>query len=271
MRYPPLKPNHPILSLFLSLTLWLVGAADPLVVAHRGGTELGPENRMETFRRALELKVDAIELDVHRSADGVLFVIHDSTLTRTFGVEGTVNRMTAADLSKLGVPTLREAFTLVGDRARLVVEVKADEPGLEETLVALLEEFRLLESAIVISFHRRPLAELHRIRPALATGFLYGSTESSPAELKGELGIRYLGPHYSKVNAELMEQVRQAGLLINPWTVDDEKTLAEMIALGCDAVTTNYPTRLLKLLKERKCARWSNHQPNRPQTVYTTI
>lgn len=253
-----MKPKYLLFSLLLGLSLLMQAWADPLVVAHRGGTELGPENRLETFRRAIELEVDAIELDIHKSVDGVLFVIHDSTLTRTFGVEGKVNEMTAEELARIGVPTLSEVFSLVEDRVKLIVEIKASEPGIEEALAALLEEYGLLDSAIVISFHSEPLRELHRLCPSLATGFLYGSTESTPEQLKAELGIRYLGPHYSQVNSTLIRQVRQAGLLINPWTVDDEESLRKMIELGCDAVTTNYPTRLLKLLKKSPS---SHHGP----------
>lgn len=227
-------------------------SSQPRVVAHRGGTELGPENRLETFRRALELKVDAIELDIHMSVDGTLFVLHDASLQRTFDHPGRVAQMSTAELRELGVPTLEEAFEVVGERAQLVIEVKSHQSGVEKALLDLLASHGLLESAIVISFHREVLIEIHRLQPSLITGFLYGSTDNTPEELQRDLGIRYLGPHYSQVDRSLVEKAHEAGLFINPWTVDDEESLERMIELGCDAITTNHPTRLLQLVARSK-------------------
>jgi glycerophosphoryl diester phosphodiesterase len=73
----------------------------PLVAAHRGGGGLWPENSLTAFRQAVRLPIDLIEFDVHRTADGVLVVMHDATLDRTTTGEGPIAAHTAADLRQV--------------------------------------------------------------------------------------------------------------------------------------------------------------------------
>ncbi len=71
------------------------------IYAHRGASAEFPENTLAAFRRALELAVEAIELDVHLSADGVPVVIHDQTVDRTTDGSGAVHEMTVVELQAL--------------------------------------------------------------------------------------------------------------------------------------------------------------------------
>ena len=236
------------------LLLTLVAWADPWVVAHRGGTGLGPENRLQTFAKALELGVDALELDIHQSSDGGLVVIHDLTLDRTFGVSGRVDRMTLKQLKALGVPTLQQVVDLVGGRAALVVEIKQPKDGthhqgIEKRLIALLKKNDILESTVVISFYADSLKVLHKLEPALATGYLFGGTALRPNELKRELGVSYAGPHYKLATAEYIRECHQAGLKVSTWTVNDTGAMRALVSSGVDCITTNHPDQLLKLLR----------------------
>jgi len=102
----------------------------PLVIAHRGANEGRPEleNKLPAFERALAIGVDAVECDVHLSANNEPVVIHDDTLDRTTTGSGCVNAHTVAELRRLGVPTLRELCQLVRDKARLLIEIKSASP-----------------------------------------------------------------------------------------------------------------------------------------------
>jgi len=101
----------------------------PIVIAHRGARAEAAENTMESFRVAIEIGADAIELDVHLSADGVRVIIHDATLDRTTDATGRVNAHRAGELADLGVPALSDVLALVDeqDRTVLVVELKWDD------------------------------------------------------------------------------------------------------------------------------------------------
>lgn len=74
-----------------------LAAKPPLVIAHRGGRGLWPENTLYTFQRAAELGVDVLEMDVRASADGALVVLHDPTVDRTTEGEGPVNEKTLGE------------------------------------------------------------------------------------------------------------------------------------------------------------------------------
>ncbi|MDP6125563.1 MAG: glycerophosphodiester phosphodiesterase family protein, partial [Candidatus Latescibacteria bacterium] len=112
------------------------------VVAHRGWSSVYPENTMRAFSEALDLGVDALELDVHLTSDGKAVVIHDRLLDRTTDMTGAIvdmslSQIRAADAGiRKGdefagerVPTLREVLDLAKDRAAVMVEMKPAEEG----------------------------------------------------------------------------------------------------------------------------------------------
>lgn len=229
-------------------------AQTTLLVAHRGGPVEGPENRLSTFEQAAALGVGAIELDIHQSKDHQLVVIHDITLKRTFGVEGRVDEMSLSELQALGVPALQEVFDQVGDRCRLVVEIKHPpqgyHQGIEARLVELLKQNRRLGDTIVISFHQDSLERLHELEPQLETGLLYGGDLPEVYQLAQRLGVTYLSPHYGLVTDDYIELAHQSGFRVNAWTVNDPVAMKRLIKLGCDAITTDDPRQLARILGE---------------------
>src|SRR5215212_9607059 len=113
----------------------------PQIFAHRGARVVAPENTLPAFQRALDMNVDGIELDIHCSKDGELVVIHDFTVDKTTNATGKVNHFTTAELASLdagsslsaefagvGIPTLAQVFDLVGNRCRVNVEIKSEDP-----------------------------------------------------------------------------------------------------------------------------------------------
>jgi glycerophosphoryl diester phosphodiesterase len=236
--------------LLLSSSVW----AKPWVVAHRGGVGLGPENRLQTFEKAVALGVDAIELDIHQSQDGHLMVIHDNTLDRTFGRPGRVDRMTLVELREVGVPTLQDAIDTVAGRCRLVVEIKQPgdgtyHEGIESRLLEMLKKNKLVESSVVISFYPNSLRALRKLDPTVTTGFLYSHPAVTLKKVKEELGVQYIGPHFLLANKALIEQAHSLQLKVSTWTVNEPAAMRQLIESKCDAITTNYPDKLLKELE----------------------
>lgn len=107
-----------------------------LTIAHRGASAYEPENSLRSVRRTLEFGANAIEVDIRRSKDGHIVVIHDETVDRTTDGRGYVRNMTLRELRGLDagreerIPTLRAVVDLVGGRARLIVEVRVS--GVDE-------------------------------------------------------------------------------------------------------------------------------------------
>ncbi|EGL83577.1 glycerophosphoryl diester phosphodiesterase [Caldalkalibacillus thermarum TA2.A1] len=136
----PERPDYPFFE----------GDKKPLVIAHRGGAALAPENTLLAFEQALELGVDVIEFDAHMTRDGHLVVIHDETVDRTTDGEGRVDALTLDQIKALDaaytfrdirgnyifrnqgvtIPTVEEVFKAFPS-ARMLIELKYAEPDEE--------------------------------------------------------------------------------------------------------------------------------------------
>jgi len=240
----------------------------PQIYAHRGARMVAPENTLPAFERALAMGVDGIELDVHLSSDGQLVVIHDFTLEKTTNGHGLVTRQTAAELARLdagshfspeyshvGVPTLNQVFDLVGNRCRVNVEIKSEEPDggpAADALVALLRARRLHDQVIVSSFNPITLIKLRWLEPTLALGLLY--EEPLPPHLQQAwlspiLQPQALHPWSPLVTEPFMAWARALGLAVNVWTVNDLPEARRLAALGVDVIMSDVPDLLMQDLR----------------------
>ncbi|HOM81079.1 MAG: glycerophosphodiester phosphodiesterase [Armatimonadetes bacterium] len=230
----------------------------PVVVAHRGASVEAPENTLAAFRRALELGAPAMELDVHRTADGELVAIHDATVDRTTNGTGAVAEMTLEALRQLDagawkgkafagerIPTLAEVCRLARGRASLVVEIKA--AGIADQVVATLEAEGVLDESFVISFSQETARRVKELRPDTTVGLLSGKAEDLP--LVAELGLDAFCPHHAAATEEMARELHAANRLLSVWTVNDEEGMRRMAALGADLITSDNPALALKVLR----------------------
>lgn len=235
----------------------------PAIYAHRGARLVAPENTLPAFAAALEMAADGVELDVHRSADGQLVVIHDFTLGHTTNGAGLVTSHTAAELAGLdagshlhpsfravGVPTLGQVFDLVGKRCRVNVEIKSESPtggDAVELLVEMIRQRDIYDHVIVSSFNPITLIKLRWLEPKIALGLLY--EKALPAFLQHAwftpiLRPNALHPHHSLVDQDLMNWARQHGCAVNVWTVNDQVEARRLAELGVDAIITDAPDKI---------------------------
>lgn len=111
---------------------------DFIVIGHRGAGGLAPENTLTSIKKAMELKVDLLEIDVQRSKDSVVFVLHDNSINRTTTGKGKAIELDYADIKKENiriddkifedeyVPTLEEVIQLINGKTKLLIEIKKD-------------------------------------------------------------------------------------------------------------------------------------------------
>jgi glycerophosphoryl diester phosphodiesterase len=237
-------------------------------IAHRGASHVAPENTLSALRSALASGADLMEVDVRRTADGALVLMHDETLARTTDVEllfptrapWRVQDLTLEQIRKVdagswksttyrgeGVPTLSEALEVI-DRAgsRLLIEIKepASHPGVEMDVAALLrarraERPREPEHVVVQSFD---LAAMHRFAweaPEVPTGVL---VQVPTRRLPAVAGwASYVNPHHRRVSAEYVEALHSAGLRCFSWTVDSPRAVRRLLRAGVDGVISNRP------------------------------
>jgi len=241
--------------------------ADTLVIAHRGTSSEAPENTLAAFRLALAQGCDAIELDIHLSADGRVIVCHDATIDRTTNGSGAIAEMTAAQLQQYDagswfgesfaserLPLLDEVLDLVPASVGINIEIKSyKHPEAERTLVALLEARNRLDSVFFSSFGHECLLRLKRWSPASKIGLLYEKDEKDyPGYFKRNQTDGYsLHPSHEIVDASYVEAAKRQGLKVYPWTIDDPQRMRELIRAGVSGIITNRPKLLRELLKEQ--------------------
>ena len=248
-----------------------------LVVAHRGGAALAPENTLGAFANALKIGVDMVECDVHLSRDGEVVVMHDPDLTRTTDGNGFIYQMDLADIRKLNaaakfratawpaerVPTLDEVLDLVKGKTKIQIEIKVEKflgryTGIEQKVIDAVNARGMVDDVIIISFDFPTVADVKKLDPRLKTGALMNTTtlqlnaakphEQYVAEVVRETGADYIMPSSAGVSDLLVNAVHAAGLKIGVWTVDSPGEMRRMAEWGVDAITTNKPDELKQVL-----------------------
>jgi glycerophosphoryl diester phosphodiesterase len=221
-----------------------------LIYAHRGASVDHPENTLRAFRHALALGVDGIELDVHATADGIPVVIHDRDIRRTTTGVGYVDELPLARLETFDagagerVPTLAEVLALVGDAARLDVEIKG--LGSERAVLEVLAKYPAVTWAIS-SFDWNTLRTVRRLD---ATAELWPLAERCGDDLiaiAAELASPAVSLFTGAYTTETAPKLRDAGLRVVVWTVNDPREARRVADLGAFALCTDDPQRISSL------------------------
>jgi len=253
-----------------------------LVIAHRGGAEIFPENTIPAFLGSAKLGADILEMDVHRTADGIPVVIHDETVDRTTDGSGPVAGFTLDALKKLDagyrfrspdspgefpyrgrgltVPTLREVFSALPAR-HLIVEVKEDDPAAADAVIALVREFGREEITLSASFHRDVLSRFRRKAPEIATHASEGEvTLFLPAAWLGLEGL--LTPDYGAflvppregavpvTTRRFIKAARNRNIFTAAWTVNDPAEMRDLLGKGIGGLVTDRPDLALELVRD---------------------
>ncbi|GIV95421.1 MAG: glycerophosphoryl diester phosphodiesterase [Herpetosiphonaceae bacterium] len=230
----------------------------PYIIGHRGASGYAPENTMVSFERAIALRADAIELDVHPTSDGELVVIHDPTLERTTNGEGLVSAHTLAQIRELDagswfdpgfkgcrVPTLQEVLEWARNRVKVIIEIKLGPmfyPNIEELVIATLDRTGMRGDALVISFDHFCVRRVKELAPDIATGVLYAARTIDPVRLARDANADALLPYWALLTPKEVEAAHDAGLFIAPWG-GPEQDYRYILSLGVDAVASDFPDR----------------------------
>ena len=235
------------------------------VVAHRGASGHAPENTLAAFRRAVELGATFIETDLQFSRDLRLVAMHDDTVDRTTSGRGPVRNLTLADLRKLDagswfgpqfaderIPTLEEILAFASEAdVVFYLELKTGGAwGMEHALVAALRDTQQAARTVVLSFDSTTLAAVRRIEPTVMTGFLFSEADANAVKRALETGARQLAPRGDLVTPALVAEARRHDLQVVTWTINDPAHMRALAAAGVDGIMTDYPDRLVSVLRE---------------------
>lgn len=225
----------------------------PYIMAHRGNSELCPENTLPAFEQALQDGCDIIETDVHVSTDGVIMCIHDATVDRTTNGQGLVREMTLAQLQQLSagygyadyqaatIPTLSSLLNILPEHVAIALELKSDDflnPVACQSLVSVLKESGAIDRVAILSFSRERL-EAVRKYAGLPVGLieLYGLMPEPEWQMVGVFWpFMFLNPFYATI-------ANRRGQLVCPLDPTPDSRLWFYKLTGCTAVLTNNPAR----------------------------
>ncbi len=128
-----------------------------------------------------------------------------------------------------------------------------DSPALlEKRVVEAAEQAGVLNRTRVRSFDHRCVRAFRRLRPALRTAVLVGDMmPTDPAQLARAAQATTYCPHIGFLDERLVRQLKEAGVNVLPWTVNDPADLMRLLDWGVDGVTTDYPERFAQILRER--------------------
>ena len=254
-------------------------AGSPLLIAHRGGSALKPENTLAAFLDADALwKADMIELDVHATADGHCVVIHDPTVDRTTNGTGAVAAMTLAELQALDagyrfsqdggrtfplrgqgvhVPTIEEVFAAL-PAMRFTVEVKT--PAAQSPLFRAITEYRATERVVAAGERNAFRTLFHAYRGAISASL----EQALPFYVMHRMRLGTLAPMRADVlqipeyyrgrrmlTPRLVRDLHARGVLLHVWTVNEAADMHRLLDWGVDGLITDQLDRAASILNER--------------------
>ncbi|MDD3178891.1 MAG: glycerophosphodiester phosphodiesterase [Opitutaceae bacterium] len=228
----------------------------PLAIGHRGAPDEAPENTLASFRRALALGVDAIELDVRVTRDGMPVVIHDSTLGRLTGRPGRVTGETWREIRtrRVGgtepIPRLGDVLAICRGRTMVQIEIKAGVPVVP--VIRAVRRARATSGVILASFSLRILQEAKKQAPFIPRMLIANRRASVHALARqlAQLGAAGLSIDY-RVLISRPASIRffqSRGYSVWAWTVNHRRVMRHLAALSIDGILSDYPARLKQVL-----------------------
>jgi len=232
-----------------------------MIIAHRGESYDAPENTLASINLAWERGATAVECDVHLSKDNEIVIIHDDNTLRTTGIDKMVSQQSYDELKQhdagkwkgpkwdgVKIPTLEEALETIPTNGKLLVEIKCD-AKIIPILKNVLDNSKVeKEQIIIMDFNYRTVSEMRKVFPGYEILWLSTMRKKkffhipvhgliSKTLNAGLDGLNVL--NQSRVNAELVDKVKSAGLKLYVWTVDDPTEIKRLIDLGVDGIATN--------------------------------
>lgn len=260
----------------------------PMVIAHRGASGYAPENTFAAFDLAVALGAGGVELDVQLAADGLPVVIHDLRVNRTTDGAGVVSSLTSEHLGRLdagawfdrrlklskrapqarrpeaysgqAVPTLEGVLDRLSGAGlgRVYVEVKgraADKERLLAATLGVIERSKIRGAITLLSFDHSAVRRARELSPRVRTAATFSINGRGPVTARSIAdSVRAAGAdeaalHFSLATRRTVEGLHERGLQVSAWTANSKLLMRRLMARGVDAIMTNYPDRLIDLLR----------------------
>ena len=227
----------------------------PLVIGHRGAKGYVAENTIPSIKKAIELGVDGVEIDVFKCATGELVVFHDLMLDQLTDFKGYIEEMSLDSIKKarvLGsytIPTLNEVMDLIDGRIILNIELKGPQTALltNDLLQDYFKKTSWNPSNIIISsFNWNELVLFYNVNKEVPIAVLTDDDPLDAIPIAKKINAYSINPKYSLLTRKTSKKIHDEGIKLFPWTVNEPNDIGLMISLGVEGIITDFPDRILK-------------------------
>jgi glycerophosphoryl diester phosphodiesterase len=236
------------------------------IIAHRGVSSIAPENTLSAFKLGIDFKFEYIELDIHKSKDDSLMVIHDLTVDRTTNGKGEVKELTYLQLKELTggfpqifqskffeekIPTLAEVLKLTKNKIKVCIELKVND--IEKQVVDLVEKYKMEDQVIIFSFYEHHLLNVRALNPNIK--LLYLVRHATNHDIVNAIGRKYFGIGIgkdSKIDDKYYKLASKFNLNVWVWTLNDNNDFYQWLNKPVKGLITGSPQDLKKILQENE-------------------
>lgn len=218
-----------------------------LKIGHRGAKGHVAENTLASFQKAIELKVDGIELDVHLSSDGTVMVIHDETIERTTCQSGFVKDFSSSDLKKLNIPTLEEVLDLIDKKCFVNIEIKdskATHSVLQIIQNYISEKNWNINLFQISSFDWTILEDCSLENNQIQLGVLTEDSVEDALTFAKKINPHSINPYFKLLNSENVLLLKENSFKIYTWTVNSKEDITFVKSLQVDGIISDFPDKI---------------------------
>ncbi len=231
-----------------------------MVIGHRGAGASDIENTVSSFKKAIEMGVDMVELDVWQCASGEIVVFHDEMVDRLANGSGPLKNRTLSEIKELDlangerIPTLEEVLHVIDRRVRVNIEIK--DPHASEPVCALIQQYVnekqwSYKDFLVTSFNHFLINEICVRHPLISTGVISSAVLLNYGDYLSKLDVEYAVVYARHLTPQFNEDIKRSGKKIIVYTVNYPETVQRMLQLGVDGMVTDCPDLLSKELAAR--------------------
>lgn len=246
----------------------------PLILAHRGANKCAPQNTLPAFQKAIDFNADGLETDVHLSSDGQIVICHNYTIDETSTGTGLIYEKSLSELKGydfgsyfsddfkgVTLPTLPELLDITKNMKLINIEIKPPkvECDLVKNVVETIHKYGIVENSIISCFDPECIRQVKEIDSNIKTGLLYENDELGNeimsfgvAKYCEQLKANAAHPHRKLITHKEIVELHNLGMAVNPWTVNEKEDVLKLTEWGCDALISDVPDYVRKVLEETK-------------------
>jgi glycerophosphoryl diester phosphodiesterase len=224
----------------------------PLIIAHRGDSSHAIENSPEAVRRALFVPADMIEVDIRKSRDNVLYIMHDEdtgrTCDRSISIERSLSEEIGAVRLRNGeqVPTLNDVLDIVAGVAALNLEIKSEGAGALAAAHIIGSGYQ--GEIVMSSFKEREIDDARRVLPDMLAGGIFDHFSVRDLTAYRSKGYRLVSLKRKTVTSDLVDACHERKIKIFVWTVDEADEMRKFVEWGVDGIYTNKPAEMRQII-----------------------